>query len=259
VSDAATRWSEALSQWGIPQEILDQATESPWIHPPVMFEVPDHIQMTESHLRAGDPMRKGDSVLDIGCGGGIAAFAVVPPAELIIGVDHQPEMLTMFRKNAFKKNVQCKTVEGFWPAVADQTPIADVVVCHHVVYNVSDIVPFLSALNSHAKKRVVIEMPTTHPASKAASAWKHFWNIDRPTSPTHLDLLEVLREMGIDAHLELWEGEMRSAINVEQEAHFLRIRLCLPPAREGEVLAYVKNSAVVVASELATIWWDVKN
>jgi DNA polymerase III delta prime subunit len=59
--------------------------------------------------------------------------------------------------------------------------------------------------------------------------------------------------------LELWEGEMRSAINVEQEAHFLRIRLCLPPAREGEVLAYVKNSAVVVASELATIWWDVKN
>jgi len=33
---------------------------------------------------------------EVGCGGGIAAFATVPPVRHVIGVDHQPEMLDMF-------------------------------------------------------------------------------------------------------------------------------------------------------------------
>ena len=49
---AAKKWKENLQAWGIPQEIIDQAPESPWIHPPVLFQIPDQIEMTPSHQKA---------------------------------------------------------------------------------------------------------------------------------------------------------------------------------------------------------------
>ena len=97
---AGNYWRESLSAWAIPDEIINNAPENPWIHPPVMFELPDVIEDSISHQRAREVLVSGDSVLDIGCGGGIAAFAVVPPATHVIGVDHQAEMLEMFSKNA---------------------------------------------------------------------------------------------------------------------------------------------------------------
>lgn len=253
---AAQQWSDALKAWSIPEEILSQALESPWIHPVELFQIPEVIEMSPSHLRAIEAMPEGGSILDIGCGGGIAAFATVPPASQVIGVDHQPEMLEMFAENARARNVQSTCIEGFWPDVADQTLSADVVTAHHVVYNVQNIVPFITALNDHARSRVVIEMPTHHPLASMSNLWKHFWNLDRPTEPTHRNLLEVLAEMGIEAHCEISQGQMRSSATLEQTAEFMRIRLCLPPERASEVLNFMKSQPVITTREVATIWWD---
>lgn len=60
-----------------------------------MFELPAVITDSPSHQRAREV--NPSSFLDIGCGGGIAAFAT--DANIVIGVDHQPEMLTMFANN----------------------------------------------------------------------------------------------------------------------------------------------------------------
>lgn len=250
-------WARALAQWSIPQEILDRATTSPWIHPPVLFQVPDEINLTISHTRAFEALPVGGSVLDVGCGGGIAAFALVPPASHVIGVDHQPEMLEMFAENARKRGVTSEVFEGFWPEVALKVPTADVVVCHHVVYNVADIGAFLQALNSHARSRVVIEMPTRHPLSNMSGAWKHFWNLDRPTGPTSEDLVEVLKEIGIKPRVQYWSGPLRDRSDINQDAEFMRIRLCLPPERLSEVRDFMLANPLPKQREIATIWWDV--
>lgn len=250
-------WAKSLAQWAIPQQILDQAQTSPWIHPPVLFQIPEEIDVTISHSRASEALPAGGSVLDVGCGGGIATFALTPPASHVIGVDHQPEMLEMFSANAKKHSVAYEIFEGFWPQVAGDVPIADVVVCHHVVYNVADIGLFLLALNSHARKRVVIEMPTRHPLTNMSTAWKHFWNLDRPSEPSSEDLMDVLKEIGINPNIQYWSGPLRDRVDIDQDAEFLRIRLCLPPERLPEVREFLLANPLPGQREIATIWWDV--
>ena len=56
---------------------------------------PTSSESTPSHERAREAVPEGGSVLDVGCGGGVAAFALTPPATSVIGVDHQSEMLAM--------------------------------------------------------------------------------------------------------------------------------------------------------------------
>jgi SAM-dependent methyltransferase len=256
--ESGNRWRQALTGWSIPRDILDQAPESPWIHPPALFQIPDVIEDSISHQRAREAMPEGGTILDIGCGGGIAAFAITPPATQAIGVDHQLEMLAMFSENAKKRNVTSTLFEGFWPEVASQVPVADVATAHHVVFNVQAIEDFLIAINNHATKRVVIEMPQQHPLANAAPLWKHFWNVDRPTTPTPNDLMTTLHDLGFEARQELWDGKIRQEGDIKTLAHYSRIRLCLPASREDEVYEFLLNQPLSTARPLATIWWDTK-
>ena len=257
VTSAVERWREALDAWAIPDEILATAPESPWIHPPILFDVPDTIVATPSHDRAREVLTKDSSVLDVGCGGGIAAFALVPPAIRVIGVDQQAEMLDMFAANAAKRSVACDTVEGLWPSVAGIAPVADVVTAHHVVYNVADIAPFVQALDDHARRRVVLELPDWHPLASMNDAWRHFWGLERPSGPTPADLLDVLAQLGIDARREQWTGVMRAEPSVEQATRFMRIRLCLPASRDDEVRDFMMSHASPRVRELSTVWWEI--
>ncbi len=253
---AAQRWRDDLDAWAIPQWILAQAEEDPWIHPPVLFEVPDLIDETPSHRRAGERLDGQSTLLDVGGGGGIAAMAQVGRVAKVVGVDHQGEMLTMFERNARARGLECETFEGFWPAVASRTPGADVVTAHHVIYNVPDVVPFIQALDEHARRRVVLELPTHHPLANMSSAWEFFWGLERPSTPTPDDLIDVMTEIGINASLERWEGSMRAEIDPGRAAHFMRIRLCLPSSREVEVQEFLRDNPTPNTRSLATVWWD---
>lgn len=255
--DAAGYWRDALANWAIPPEILSLAPESPWIHPPVLFGVPEVIEDTPSHAHAREVLSGESSVLDVGCGGGVAAFALSPPASTLVGVDHQPEMLELFRKAAQVRGVAVQTIEGYWPAVADRAPLVDVVTAHHVVYNVADIVPFVRALAEHATRRVVLELPTRHPLSSLSHAWQYFWGLERPESPTSDDFLVVLEEMGLDAHSEYFVRNVRGDNDLDQAARFLRIRLCLGAERDDEVREYLLAHPTPTERELVAVWFDL--
>ena len=257
MASAAEQWKSDLASWAIPVAILNQAVEKPWIHPPALFEIPEVIKDSLSHQRSREAMPAGGSVLDIGCGGGIASFAITPPASHVIGVDEQQAMLDLYTANAKKYSVTCETVLGQWPAVAEETPIADVVTVFHVAFNVGEIVPFLEALHSHARKRVVIEVPIVHPMSNMNAGWKHFWDLIRPTVPAAADLVTVLAEMGIKANIEFFESEILLDKKVDGANGFIRRRLCLPEERQSEVDAFIAANPMPERRKLAVIWWDV--
>lgn len=258
--DLAKRWRTDLASWAIPQFILDQASECPWRHPVAMFTVDAEIPDSPSHRTARNVIGPGGSVLDVGCGGGRASLALVPPAGTVIGVDHQPEMLEEFAAAAQARGVVHHEYLGDWPAIADEVPKADVVVCHHVAYNVADIVPFLQALNAHASTRVVLELPVTHPLSSMNPLWKQFWDLDRPTRPHAQDVAAIARALGFDAHCDVWEDVTWGArVNLPEaeRVRYARARLCLAADRDAEIAAALMAQQDSRPREVATLWWDV--
>lgn len=240
---AADRWADALAEWAIPQRIIDAAPSSPWRHDTRSFVVDDTLDRT---VRSAELARallptSGGSVLDVGCGGGRAAVSLVPPAERVIGVDEDARMLAAFTVAAADAGVRSSTVQGRWPAVAGECPVADVVVCHHVAYNVADIEPFLRALTDHARLGVVLVLPTRHPQSAWNHAWRHFWDVERPDSPTDRDLGAVLGEMGIDAerHETPRPPLARHTADPASQLPGARRRLCLGEDRDHELATYL--------------------
>ena len=257
---AAAAWARDLDAWRIPDAIMAQAPRSPWIHPVELFRAdPDTTPDSPSHRLARQGVPPAGSVLDVGCGGGRAAFAVVPPATQVIGVDQQQGMLDAFAAVAAQRGVGHAEILGDWPAVQDRTPSADVVVCHHVAYNVAALVPFVAALHAHARRRVVLELPERHPLSSMAPFWRHFWGLERPAGPTATDALAVVQEAGVPARIEVWEedgGRRLSTVPWAQQVEFLRIRLCLTPDRDGELAELMQAQPPPGPRRIATIWWD---
>lgn len=256
------KWRDSLDGWGIPQEILDQAPQSPWIHPPESFKpnndlypnTPSWIRANETLLIAGQK----PTLLDVGCGGGRASLGLVPPAAHITGVDHQQTMLDLFVSEAASRSIAVKTIFGKWLDVAHQAPICDVVVCHHVFFNVAELQPFVRQLASHARRRVVVEIPMYHPLSNLSPAWKQFWNLDRPKNPTAFDAVEVIRDLSIDVYIETFEMDDPKTGVSDLDVEHTRVRLCLDKSRDPDVREFLVNRDRSPRT-IATIWWDTNN
>ncbi len=254
----ADNWRSNLASWAIPKEILAGAPTSPWIHPVELFELDEdqNLPITPSTSAAIAGLREEKSVLDIGCGGGKATFELLPHLKKAIGVDHQAIMLQKYQEFANSKNIEVQTFFGDWPDVASKVPKAEVVLVHHVLYNVSRIEEFINTLSDHATSRVVIELPVLHPLTSMNPYWKHFWKLDRPTKPTANDALEIIKDLGFAAKIEFFDAPAFKEIAIEKMVEFNRIRLCLPASRDPEILEFTKNQKPELR-KLATIWWDV--
>jgi len=253
------KWQAFLNNWGIPQEILDQAPQSPWIHPPESFKpnndlypnTPSWLRASEALLVAGEK----PTVLDVGCGGGRASLGLVPPAVHITGVDHQRTMLDLFVSECASRSIAVDTIFGEWLDVAHQAPICDVVVCHHVFFNVHELQEFALRLTTHARHRVVVEIPMSHPLSNLSPAWKHFWNLQRPISPTALDAAEVIRDLGIDLNVETFTVPDHKTAVTDRDVVHARVRLCLDKSRDAEVREFLQNRDRSPRT-FVTLWWD---
>ena len=258
-ADFVSNWAHSLQQWAIPDAILHQAPQSPWIHPVETFRPTGNLMVdTPSRLRALEALQglAAPSVLDVGCGGGRGTFGLTPPATHVVGVDHQQGMLDVYQDEAHQRGVPVETVLGDWPDVAPSTPTCDVAICHHVFYNVQDIAPFIHALSSHAKKRVVVELPVQHPLASLSDLWLMFWNLERPSSPTAHDALAVVRHLGYEAQLELFEVPAAPVDITATDIEHTRIRLCLSADRDAEIEAALR-ARPAQSRKLATIWWDI--
>ena len=256
--DLFVKWRSDLQAWAIPEQILAQAPESPWIHPVENFTPRGDLHLdVPSRLRALETLPPGGSVLDIGCGGGRAAFGLVPPAGSVTGVDHQQGMLDVFVSEADARGVERAVHLGDWPAVAGSVPAHDVVTCHHVLYNVQDLRPFVEAMTAHALRRVVAEIPLRHPLSSLSGAWQHFWGLERPLGPTADDALACVRSLGIDARMETFADPPQPPRAItDADVHHTRVRLCLTEDRDGEVRSWLEANPRP-RRELAALWWDV--
>jgi hypothetical protein len=175
-------------------------------------------------------------------------------------------MLRLLAGRAGPLGVPVQAVCGRWPDAAGQVAPADVVTCHHVAYNVPDIEPFILALTSHARRRVVLETAAVHPLRSLNPLWLKFHGLTRPQTPTAADLLAILGAMGLPARHTGWNRPAeRDYASMAELVEVTRRRLCLPPERASEVAAALQDvgSQPGCPSDLGssgrdvvTIWWE---
>lgn len=262
-------WADALAAWRVPQPILDAAPDSPWVLPEDVFSRRAERAIAKpggvSYDRAAEALADGGSVLDIGAGGGAASLPHAARITELTAVDAHLSMLDDLAHRAARLGLAPRLIVGGWPAVAAETPVADVVLCHHVLYNVPELGPFVQALTGHARRRVVVEITQRHPLTALNPYWWRFHGLKRPDGPTADDAVAVLRSLGIAVEVERW----RRPATAEYES-FARLvdvtrrRLCLPPSRADEVAEALRDEGVSPdkppdlgssGDDLVTLWW----
>jgi SAM-dependent methyltransferase len=265
---AAERWREGLAAWAIPDDLVAAAGRSPWGHPVARFAArADHdlaapggasFEQARDGLTAAATSGRPATVLDVGAGAGAASLPLAPWATGVTAVDPSGEMLSAFQERAERvvPAVRWRTVQGRWPDAADEAGEHDVVVCHHVVYDVPDIAPFLAALTAVARSRVVLEMPPEHPLTWMAPLWRRFHGTQRPDRPTVDDLVAVLHESGVRSlTVERWVRAEHDTMSRQDRVALITRRLCLPPSREQEVAAALVTSPPPSMRRLVTLAW----
>lgn len=265
-----SRWRDDLAAWAIPEPILASVTESPWVLPAQVFaRRADKLTAQpggESFEREWAALDPPGSVLDVGAGAGAASLPLAARTTQLIAVDVSLPMLNLLGDRTAARGVPVMAIHGSWPDTAAQVPAADLVTCHHVLYNVPDIVPFLTALTEHARRLVVVEIAVTHPLSSLNELWRRFHGLTRPDRPTCDDVLEILAAMGMRFGRQRWRrGDGPDYPTMAELVDVTRRRLCLPSDRAGDVAQALVESGVdpehpqdlgSSGSDVLTIWWN---
>jgi 2-polyprenyl-3-methyl-5-hydroxy-6-metoxy-1,4-benzoquinol methylase len=260
-AELSRQWQQMLEGWAVPGDLIAQARESPYFFDPAVFiEAADvaisRAEDTPSDRAARDALAEGGTVLDVGVGAGAASLRLRPAH--ITGVDPSATLLEAFAARATKLGIAHAEAVGKWPDAAPRVVAADVVVCHHVVYNVTDLASFVSALAAHAHRRVVVELTAMHPMSWLAPYWMALHGLTQPQTPTSDNAAAVVSALGFDAHQQRSrrEVQMIGERGDEQEARIAR-RLCLGSEHMPELRRLLAATPPPATREIVTLWWDV--
>lgn len=258
--DANRSWAEMLSRWAIPEELLAAAPAPPYFFDLQVFtaaadESVSREEDTPSDARARAALPPGGSVLDVASGAGAASLRLRPGR--LIAVDPNRPLLDALTERAGRLGIDTTTIEAEWPEVAPRVPSADVVVCHHVFYNVADLAAFALALTDHAVHRVVVELTAVHPMSWMGPYWKVIHGVEQPDRPVADDAVAVLEQLGLSVRQHRWERPIQM-IGESGDESLLRIarRLCLPESRHAELRNLLEAIPPPEHREVVTLWWD---
>jgi 2-polyprenyl-3-methyl-5-hydroxy-6-metoxy-1,4-benzoquinol methylase len=257
----AEAWARELRAWALPEHVLHAAEASPWRLDPAWLRPRE----AEEERRWPSPAREvalealgqGGSVLDVGCGPGAASLALADRATEVIGLDESEEMLAAFAEHAERRGLRSRCVVGRWPEVASEVPSCDVVVCHHVLYNVARLVPFLEELTRHARRRVVVELTALHPRADLNPLFAALWGLERPTRPTAVDVVRIAEAMGLSPSALATDLPYR-ALSADEPDRLERTRqaLCLPRRRTDELASLLARLRPTTTRPGVALWWE---
>jgi SAM-dependent methyltransferase len=246
---ALEEWAAQLESWVIPEHILAAAPDSPWVLPHGVFtrRADRHVRSPggASYAELQKALAGKGTVLDIGAAAGAGSLPAAEAIEHVTAVDVSVPLLAEFAERAKALGIPCRTVEGRWPDAAGQVDVVDVVVCAHVLYNVSDLAPFVAALNEYARRRVIVELAEAHPLTALNPLWSRFHGITRPEGPTADDAVAALRELGVEPEVARWSKAVVPEYKRFGElVDVTRRRLCLPLEAADEVAEALREMDV---------------
>lgn len=138
----------------------------------------------------------GETLLDVGAGGGRLGLPLALTCSAVTAVEPSPSMCAVFRETANEFDIpNVSIIESDWLNAAARP--ADVVLCSNVLYVVPDIGAFVSKLDSHARRLVLVILMRTPPRSQVHHIWEAVHGEPRLSLPTVPQILPVFDELGI--------------------------------------------------------------
>ena len=253
-------WKQSLAAWAIPEALVASAPQSPYFFDPEVFIAAADEALARPNDTISDQVARaalppGGTVLDVGVGAGAASLRL--GASKITGIDPSRELLDAFVERADRLGITASTIQGTWPNASSQTSAADVVVCHHVLYNAPDLSAFVQALTARATGRVVVEFTAQHPMGWLAPYWKALYGLSQPERPSADDAIEVITALGITVEQQRWTRRIQM-LGGTSEAQLARVarRLCLPADRTEELRRLLSQQPPPTDRQVVTAWWQ---
>ncbi len=190
--------------------------------------------------RAGDEMveelrariRRGETLIDVGAGGGRLALPLALSCQRVIAVEPSPSMCAVLRETADEHGIENVSItEAGW-AECSVDP-ADVVLSSHVVYVIQEIEPFVRKMESHARRLVLAVLFQSPPQAQMAGLWERVHGEERLRLPCLPEFLPVLEELGIEATVTELEAQTQGGFaSFEEARENLTRRLYVKPDTE---------------------------
>ena len=192
-----------------------------WAQRASFFRLDPRRQLDRNAQLLLDLIQPDDSVLDIGGGAGRLGLPAALNCREVINVEASDAMRAEFDAAAVEAGIaNARNVAGRWPEEADGLS-ADVVMTANVTYFARAIAPFLEAMDRAAGRLAVVGVWSVPPPDRARLLFELVYGEPQAPTPTHLDLLAVLWEMGILADVavlpEPFRG-FRTRFNMRGEA-----------------------------------------
>ena len=271
-SDApAARWKAELESWAIPERLMEQAEESPYGWPAELWrrrtqESRSRQETTPTTSLVSRMLGADGTLIDVGAGTGRSCLPYARAGHQVTAVEKNPGMAAGLQEEVIAEGLEVEVVVGAWPAVATRTPVADVVLSSHVVYDVADIAPFIRGLDGRCRRGVVVEMTDVHPWTKMNYLYRAIHDLDRPDGPSVEDLVEVVvTELGAEVGVVRWERAPDLwFLSWREILDYYGKRVVTPRARREELRPLLEEFVVPRGNRLyveegprsfATLWW----
>ena len=227
----------------------------------------DHWRLSAQQF-AADPHRSGDELLDrlvsqvgpnqtlidVGAGGGRLALPLALRCRHVTAVEPSEGMTSVFFEQALEHGIEnVSLVQARWEDV--QVEPADIVLCAHVIYTVTEIEEFVRKMEAHARERVIIVLYDAAPQSQTYPLWKRVHGVERLPLPSVSEFEEVLAQLGIGVRMDrLTPQPPRGFDSVEAAAAQLSSRLYVDDGSpEGDKLEEALREALEERDGVFTI------
>ena len=191
--------------------------------------------------RTGDEMvdelreriRPGETVIDVGAGGGRLALPLALTCRQVVAVEPSPSMCAVLRETAAEYGIENVSVrEEGW--VESSVEPADVVLSSHVVYVIQEIEPFVRKMENRARRLVLAILFQSPPQAAMYGIWEQVHGEQRHALPCLPEFLPVLGALGIRATVtELAERPQSGFPSFEEARESLTRRLYVKPETEA--------------------------
>ncbi len=164
----------------------------------------DHYRPTAARFRAGGALpalelplleqlvEPGETLLDIGAGGGRFAVPLAHRAARVIAIEPSEAMRATLTESAAEASVtNIELHNRRWPDV-EWSETADVSLASHVLYDITEPGAFLDAMERHSRRLCIVAVGETARGAQLAELWEAVHGEPLQTLPALRELLAVL-------------------------------------------------------------------